>query len=155
MVANLGFPLPFGSDSTPLSDAMPNPEATAGTPGVDPAAARGTHVHPRLTSSTRVTLDANGLATVMFTRTFIAKPAIVLTPANPTGRPVQVEEVSLIQSGGLYVGINIHGYRNQLLPSLSGILLIGPLITAISAFDVLGGSAAGVEVSVVAIQASN
>lgn len=119
------------------------------------AASRGDHQHPRLTSSTRVALDASGNATVTYTRTFATKPAITLTAINPSGRAVTLEITNDVVVGGVYTGCVIKGYRSQLLPSLSGILLIGPLLTALGNFDILGGSAAGVEVNVIAIQASN
>lgn len=134
-----------------LSDAMPQPE-TSGAAGADQKAARGTHSHPRLTSSTRITLDGSGLATVTYTRSFAAKPAIVLTAINPSGRQVQLEVISDIQVGGLYTGCTLKGSRAALLPTLSVLLTE---LTKLSGFDVLGGSAAGVEVSVVAIQPSN
>lgn len=146
----------FGKDPVALlSDSAPMSEAVAPKSGNQPKASRIDHQHPRLTSSTRVQLTANGTAAVTYTRAFAAKPAIVLTAINPSGRQVVLEVISDTLVDGAYTGCVIKGYRSQMLPSLSGILLIGPLITALSGFDVLGGSAAGVEVSVIAIQPSN
>lgn len=66
-----------------------------------------------------------------------------------------LEVVSDVMTGALYTGCTIKGSRAQLLPALTSIILIGPLISALQNFDVLGGSASGVEVSVIAIQPSN
>lgn len=135
-----------------LSDAMPRAEGTAPACGSAPVAARDDHVHQRLSSSQRVTLDANSQASVTYTRSFAAKPGIVPCPINPSGRSVQVEVVSDTIVGGLYVGCVIKGYRSQALPALT--LLLTSVVSALSGFDALGASAAGVEVSVVAVQAS-
>lgn len=138
-----------------LSNAAPMSEASAAQAGATDKASRDSHQHPRLTSATRVTLDGGGLATVAYTRTFAAKPAINLTAINPSGRQVMLEVVSDVMTGALYTGCTVKGSRAQLLPALTSIILIGPLISALQNFDVLGGSASGVEVSVLAIQPSN
>lgn len=146
--------MPYTPPQTLLVSTSPQPEVTGGSAGAMEAASRGDHQHPRLTSSTRVVLDANGMVTVVYTRSFVAKPAITVTAINPSGRAVMLEIVNDVVTNGLYTGCVLKGYRSQLLPSLSGILLIGPLLTALGNFDVVGGSAAGVEVNVIAIQAS-
>ncbi len=138
-----------------LSDNMPAAEATTPAPGSTAKASRDSHQHPRLTSASRVTLDAGSQAVITYTRTFATKPCIVLTAINPSGRQIQLEVVSDTQVGGVYTGCVIKGSRSQVLPNLGGIALLTGLITALQNFDVLGGSAAGVEVSVVALQASN
>lgn len=146
------------ADLTPppinLADMQPSPEANSASPGNQNLAARPDHVHPRITSAQRVTIGADGTAVVTYSRDFSAKPAITLAALNPSGRAVSLEVVSDTLVGGKYVGCVVKGYRSQLLPSLSGILLIGPLLTALGNFDVLGGSAVGVEVNVIAVQAS-
>lgn len=78
--------------------------------------------------------------------------AAAVCPINPSGRSVQVEVVSDTVVGGLYVGCVIRGYRSQSLPALT--LLLTSVVSALSGFDVLGASASGVEVSVVAVQVS-
>lgn len=152
-----------GGSATPLSNAIPMGEATAATAGASEAASRGDHQHPRLTSSTRVQLDASGNATVTYTRSFAAKPAIVLTAINPSGAQVVLEVISDTMTGGVYTGCVIKGSRARPLPTLnavSGLLTavitgVNDLVTALTGFNIFGGSAAGVEVSVVAIQPSN
>lgn len=137
-----------------LGDQAPVPEARLAAAGAGVKASRNDHQHPRLTSSTRVTLGGDGTATVTYTRSFSSKPAISLTAINPSGRQVMLEVVNDIQVGADYTGCVIKGSRAQLLPALTSIVLIGPLISALQNFDVLGGSASGVEVSVIAIQPS-
>lgn len=137
-----------------LSDVAPVPEAVVPVPGQMGKSSRADHKHPRLTSAGRVVLAADGTATVTYSRSFTTKPAINLTAINPTGRAVQLEVVSDTKTGALFTGCVVKGYRSQLLPSLGGIVLLGPLLTALGNFDVLGGSAAGVEVSVIALEAS-
>lgn len=138
-----------------LSDAAPISEARTPAAGGAAQASRADHQHPRLTSSTRVTLGGDGTVAVTYTRTFTSKPVISLIAHNPTGRQVVLEVVSDTMVGAEYTGCVIKGSRAQLLPTLSGIVLIGPLITALQSFDILGGSASGVEVSVIAIMPSN
>jgi hypothetical protein len=135
--------------ATPLSNLQPTSEAVSATIGSSVMAARADHAHQRLTSSTRVTLDASGLATVTYTRTFSAPPVLSCLAINPTGRPVTVEQVSDIKTGALWTGAQIHGYRTQNLPAV--ITLLSGLIN----YDVFGASAAGVDVNVIAIQPSN
>lgn len=136
-----------------LSDAAPKPETNAsGVAGTDTKVPKADHQHPPVRSATVVTLNASGTAVVTYTRSFDSPPCFVPVAINPSGRPVQVEVVSDIQdANGKYIGANIRGYRSQLLPSLSGIVLLGNLITAIGNFDVLGGSAAGVQIRFVAL----
>lgn len=139
----------------PLANTAPLSESGTAVAGGGGAASRQDHVHPRLTSATRVTLAGDGTATVTYTRSFPSKPAVNLTAINPSGRQVVLEVTGDIQTGGLYTGCTIKGSRAQLLPALTSIVLIGPLITALQNFDVLGGSASGVEVSVIALMPSN
>lgn len=138
-----------------IAPVTPPQESTAGAPGAAGMASDSSHTHPSISSRHRVALNSSSVATVTYARKFSTKPVIVLTAINPSGRPVQLEVTSDIMTGADYTGCTIKGYRSQLLPGLSGILLIGPLISALSAFDVLGGSAANVEVSVVAFMPSN
>lgn len=131
------------------SNQIPLSEATTATGGALTMASAADHQHPRLSSSSRATLDGSGLATVTYTRSFSAKPAITLTAINPSGRPVLLEVQSdVTDGGGNYIGCVVHGYRNQNLPAVL------TLLSALINFDVFGASAAGVEVNVIAIQAS-
>lgn len=149
-MVDVGFP----GQTTPIAKTVPKSETVGGAAGAMNAASAADHQHPRLTSVHRVVLAANGTATVAYTRTFDKKPGIVLTAINPTGRVVALEVVTDTGADGAWTGCTIRGVRSQVLPSLSGILLIGPLLTALGNFDIFGGSAAGVDVSVVAVQQS-
>lgn len=146
--------MPYSPPPVPLSDQVPVSEATAPLSGVVGAAARTDHRHPRLSSATRVVLGADGTATATYTRQFTAKPVITLTAINPSGRQVTLEVISDIQSGGIYTGCVIKGSRAQTLPALGNMNIIGQLASALGNFDTLGGSASGVEVSVLALQQS-
>lgn len=145
--------MPAASYPIPLATAIP-PAESAGAVGAVAAAAKEDHSHPRLTSATIVALDGGGVATVPFTRTFTARPVIGLAAINPVGRVVALEVTGYTMAGPLFTGCTIRGVRQQLLPALSGILLIGPLIGALSNFDIFGGSAAGIEVCVIALMPS-
>jgi len=136
----------------PLGNNIPPQESAAGAVGSADSAAVANHSHPTISWRTNVTLDGSGMSAVNFGRTFAAKPPVFLTAINPAGRPVMLEIVSYIESPpGTYTGVNIRGYRSQLLPALSGILLLGPLLTALGNFDIFGGSAASVEVCLIAL----
>jgi hypothetical protein len=150
------------------STNMPSPEATTATPGTNQTKfAQEGHQHPRLTSTTLATLAADGTATVVFTRTFSAKPGVVITEVDSNAsQPLTPAVLSYQQDGqGRYVGCTIKGYRSQLLPvlsPLSGSLLLTGLITGVNAlnamlssFNIFGGSASGASVSVVAIARSD
>lgn len=152
LVSDIQAPVPDISGI--LSNDMPISEATTATPGAVAKATRPDHRHPRLTSVQRVTLDANGLAIVTYTRTFTAKPGVVLTAINPSGRTVFLEVVSDTQSGGLYTGCTVKGVRSAQIAGLGSIVLLTTLITALTTYDPTGAPASGVEVSVIAIQPS-
>jgi len=143
--------MPLSMPPVAIGNNLPLQETTVGDVGAAAAAADSMHVHPSISWRGNVTLDAAGLSTVMFGRTFAAEPPVFLTAINPSGRPVTLEIVSYVQSGGLWTGVNIKGYRTQILPTLSGIIIIGPLISALSNFDVFGGSAASVRACVIAL----
>lgn len=135
-----------------LADTPPAAEAVQPGAGSAEKASRNDHVHPRLTSASRVTLDANSTAVVTYTRSFVKAPCVVPTPLNPSGRPVIVEIISDTMTGGVYTGCVLRGSRSQALPTISG--LLAAVTTALSNFDPFAASASGVEVSVVAIQQS-
>lgn len=152
--------------STPsisLASTVPMTEVTAGAAGSSSQASDAGHQHPRITSSTRVQLDALGNATVTYTRSFATKPAISLTAINPSGAQVVLEVVSDTMVGGVYTGCVIKGSRARALPTLNpvaGLLTavitgVNDLAAALTGFNVFGGSASGVEVSVIAIMPSN
>lgn len=155
--------MPINSTLTPLghlvqpiqnpmpvpSDSNPNPEAPAGAPGAVSPYARGDHTHPRLTSAASVVLDSSGDATVTFTRTFSAPPNMHYSYEEAAnGQPIIIKRVAWVMTGGLYTGVQIHGYRLQRLPAV--LTLLSGLIN----YDIAGGSAAGITVDVTALQKS-
>ena len=152
-----------GLTTPQLADEAPVPESRLANGGAGGMASRWDHEHPRLTSSTRVVLGADGTATVTYTRSFSKPPVVLLTAINPTGRQIVLEQGTDIQTGALYTGCTVRGYRNRPLPELAPVGgLLTAVVTGVNAvasnltnFDVLGGSAAGVEVNVVAIMPSN
>lgn len=70
------------------------------------------HQHPSISSRTKVTLDANGAATTMFSKTFASEPELGFAkkPGGPVG-PCVFEVDSWVMSGSDYIGANIKGYR--------------------------------------------
>lgn len=139
-----------------LGNTPPPAEGTLAIAGSAGAAARTDHKHPRLTSASIATLDANGEATIMFTRTFAAMPAVIcLLYEASNAQPVVFKVQSFVQDGGgNYTGCIIKGYRSSILPALSGIVLLGPLVSALANFNVFGGSPAGVQFAIIALQPS-
>lgn len=124
------------------------------------------HQHPRLTSTTTCVLDASGLATVPFTRTFNQQPGVVMTEVNSSSnQPLILVVQSFVQSNGVYTGAIVKGFRSQPLPSqsqlsvaslLTGVVTsLNGLASSLTGFNVFGGSAAGSQVSVVAIMRSD
>lgn len=144
MTQATSVPPPMPADSTPSS------ESRMGAVGSQSERyARADHQHPRLTSATTHTLDASGLATVTFTRTFATEPAVDLTPIAPGGtQPVILQVDSWIMSGGTYTGCVVKGYRLNTLPATL------TLLTALVNFSISSGSVNGVRVSVIALQNS-
>lgn len=136
--------------SAMLSNAMPQSEATAGASGAAGQASRGDHKHQRLTSATTTTLDANGLATVTFTRSFASQPRIAFAYAESAdAEPIILKRVSwVIDGGGNYTGVNIKGYRLRTLPASIA------LLTVLISFSISAGSAAGISVDVIALEQS-
>lgn len=152
-----GFSLPlaqqlgafFGNDA-------PRAEAVNPTPGEAPLVAREDHRHPRLTSATVQTLGQNGEATVDFTRTFAALPAVTCLLYETTpGQPVVFKVKGWVQdASGAYTGCVVQGVRASVLPALSGIALLTGLVTALANYNVFGGSAAGAQFCCIALQPS-
>lgn len=149
--------MPYANPTMALSNDNPVAEKTAALPGSADQGARADHVHPRLTSATIQALDANGQATVMFTRPFSNLPAVTcLLYELTTGQPVVFKVSGWVQDADKnYLGCIITGSRSSVLPALSGILLLGNLIGALANFNVFGGSAAGAQFCCIALQPSN
>jgi hypothetical protein len=148
-----------------LSDTPPNAEAKVPNPGMMNEAVRADHQHPRLTSSTNHTLDANGFVTVTFTRTFDTEPAINLTAIGSGTSPIPDFRAEFIKTGALWTGATIFGQRNRSLPVITplntGLSLLSTLITGLnSIFSAMSGfaayePAAGAQVSCVVIKNSS
>lgn len=150
--------------------ATPSSEAIGGARGQSETFfAREDHQHPRLTSTTYATLDAQGQATVMFSRSFANKPGLNLTEtdADPAAMSISLRSNQWMMSeNGRFVGVVIQGRRERALPvinALSGsITLVGTLVTALngvfaalSRFNVFGAPAFGASVSVIAVARSD
>jgi hypothetical protein len=120
-------------------------------------ASRDDHKHPRLSSATVQTLDANGEAVVAFTRSFAALPAVTcLLYESSDAQPVVFKVKAWTRDAqNNYTGCTIKGVRSSILPSLSGVTLLTGLIAALANFNVFGGSAAGAQFCCLAIQPSN
>lgn len=84
----------------------------------------------------QATLNASGLATITFDPPLASEPRIVAQAINGAGDPVFLETESKTQSGGVWVSAVIRGYRIQPLPTLSGILLVSGLVSALTGFRV-------------------
>lgn len=149
-----------------LSNVAPLSEAKVPDAGMMNEAVRADHQHPRLTSSTNHTLDANGFATITFTRTFDSEPAIALTALGSGTDPVPDFRADFIKTGNLWTGATIYGSRSRALPMITPINggLIGLLSSLISALNpilaTLSGfmpyeAAAGARVSAVVIKNSS
>lgn len=153
--------MPKPSTSTPAA------EATAGGAGTNQNKfAQEGHAHPRLTSTTYVTLAADNTATVTFTRTFASKPGVVMTEVDASGtQPLVCVVQSFVMSSGVYTGCVIKGYRSQPLPaqaSLNPLAILSAvtsglnnLIASLTGFNVFGGTASGASVSCIAIARSD
>lgn len=146
MLAEGGAPIAFAS-SAPL------PEATSATAGAQTQAARGDHVHPRLTSTTVQSTAADGTATIVFTRTFpiAKKPGVVLTAYDANAQPITFQVTAFQTDAGVnnYTGCTIKAYRSQTIPQNLATLLLGAV------FNLFGGTVGVTEFSCVAIMASN
>lgn len=139
-----------------LSNTAPTPEATAPAAGSGGMASRDDHKHPRLSSASVSMLNASGEAAMTFSRSFTAMPAVMcLLIEAADSQPVVFKVKTWTQDAqNNYTGCTIKGSRSSILPALSGILLIGPLISSLANFNVFGGSAAGAQFCCVAIQPS-
>lgn len=140
-----------------LSNNPPPGEGVSSSSGNGGRASRDDHKHPRLSSSTVQSLNGSGEAIITFTRSFTSMPAVTcLLYESSELQPVVFKVKTWAQDGnGNYTGCTIKGYRSSLLPALSGIVLIGPLVTALANFNVFGGSAAGAQFCCIALQPSN
>lgn len=114
-----------------LSGVTPPPEAGPGAPGGMGLASHGDHIHPRL-SSVHVGSFAGGTgkATLTFTRTFDAEPALTcswreLAAAAPVVIKVESYTMGSGPTAGKYVGAVIVGYRNRPIPTNIVTLLLG------------------------------
>lgn len=157
-----------------MSNATPMSETTGGASGAAVSIPRDDHQHPRLTSTTPQVSGANGQTTIMFTRGFDKRPGTTFTIVENNTNPVPDFKVQkrLRKDGQDWVstsdqaidanriwGCVVYGQRARANPvlNLSGIVLIGPLLTALG---VLSGYApftpleAGIDFSAIAVASS-
>lgn len=158
-----------------LSDATPVAENKAPSPGTAPRATREGHTHPRLSSVTTQPTGANGTTRVTFTRTFDKMPCVVpiLIEATDNG-PCEFKVLKFLRSDGTdwnsnddqtntanqIAAVDLYGYRLRAMPTLNlaGIVLIGPLLTAlgvISGFKPYEPLASGITVLCLALASSS
>ena len=139
------------------ADFVPPGEKTGGAVGSDVVMyARADHQHPRLTSSTPVTLDANGAGAVTFSRSFPAEPmpAFARMPGGTTG-PCVFDVDSWVMSGSDYVGANVKGYRLSPPATQTSVQVLGINVVLAGQAIVTYGPASGAKVSVIMISSSS
>lgn len=147
----VGGPKPVDVDtaiSNRMSNATPMSEATGGSAGAAQSIPRDDHQHPRLTSTTPQLSGANGQTTIAFTRGFTKEPGSTFTVIEANTNPVPDFKVMrwLRKDGADWVstadqtvdanqiwGCVVYGQRARANPvlNLGGIVLIGPLLTAL------------------------
>lgn len=133
-----------------LGDVTPLSETTSPTAGAMNVATRSDHQHPRLTATANGTLNSQGEATIVFTRTFASKPSVELNYVEAAdNQPVVLKIKSWTMSGSDYTGCVIKGYRSQTIPQNLVSLLLGGVV------NLFQGSVTGVEYSMIAIQSSS
>ncbi|KTR05014.1 hypothetical protein NS365_13380 [Aureimonas ureilytica] len=141
-----------------LADVAPLPETGTAKPGNMTLVPRADHQHPRITSAQTGALDNAGMATMMFTRTFTAEPAVsILAVENNTKSPPDFKVMQFLDdqqqpwvAGKLYGGAIIYGTRTRALPGVSAVLTD---LLKLSGY-VPTEPAAGVRFSIIALQAS-
>lgn len=145
--------------------AMPLAERTGAAVGDRPERfAREDHQHATQRSSTYATLDAAGLATVVFTRTFAKEPTVGMTETDAAGKQPLIMTVQswTKDASGAFDGCIIRGQRARMLPTINPLagtitlvsaLLSGVngLIAALTNYNVFGGDVLGAKISVNAL----
>lgn len=133
-----------------MSKAVPKTEATSGAAGGSGLIPDADHQHPRLTSTHTGTLNASAEDTITFTRTFSEKPSWSDSWEEVADNGAVVIKVkSWVQDvNGNYTGCVIKGLRSQTIPQN----LVTVLVSAV--FNVFGGSASGVNYSMIFIKKS-
>jgi len=150
----------------PFSTMMPKSEAGAPVPGAVDAITRPDHQHPRLTATAKGALDANGLATVVFTQVFDNEPAITVISvgARSAQKSVPDFDVTFTQDGaGKFTGCTVYGRRARALPQQTQLNVLSVLTGVIAGVNTiattLGGydptePAAGAGFSLIAVKSS-
>lgn len=157
-----------------LGTVIPSLEVNGGSAGSANTAAESDHAHPRVTSVTTHVSDANGDATITFTRIFPpfvngslpTWPGTDLSYLEAADNPPIVWKLKswITDGGGNYTGCVVKLYRSQVLPTqtqLSLATLLTGLINGVNAIaasltglNIFGGSAANVPFSFIAIMRS-
>ncbi len=155
------------SDVPLPASIVPPSEAIGGNMGSSNSRfAREDHQHPRVSSTTYVTLDVSGQATVTFSRAFTNKPGLNLTEtdAPASSQPLILRGLAWTRDAqNRYTGVVIQGMRAQQIPQLTpvaGLLTaiitgVNSVVTTLTGFNVFGGTAIGATVSVIAVGRSD
>lgn len=142
-----------------MATSIPLAEKTGGAAGAVPGEySDAAHQHPRLTSATKVTLDASGVATATFTRSFSTEPTVDLTPIMPGQACLMqvdgwIREVMTPTPSGAYVGCVVRGYKVG-TQTLAAVTVLSISVAVGSQVVNLLSPANGVGVSVIALQSS-
>lgn len=133
-----------------LSNQAPWSEGVTPSAGSEELASRGNHVHQRLTSATAGTTNAQGEATVTFTRTFANYPCVdPIAIESADNGMIGWKVKSWVIVGGVYTGAVIKAYRIQPLPSVL------TLLTQLLSFRVDAGNAANIPFTCIALERSD
>jgi hypothetical protein len=124
----------------PYATMAPKPEAGAPAAGMADGITRPDHQHPRVTATARGTLDASGVATVVFTQAFDSEPAIsiISVGAKQAGTAIPDFDFTFTtDAGGKFTGGTVYGRRARKLPTQP--LATGPLAAAALLTGVIAG----------------
>lgn len=143
--------VPSAGGSLSLSNDMPVSEAVTGGSGTGVKASRSDHSHKRLTSVTAHSTAANGEATIVFTRTFAAKPGLTLgAEEDADGGALSWKVRSYTTNAQSQItGCVVKFYRTQPLPAVL------TLLTALLNFRVDAGTVGVVPFTCIAVERSS
>lgn len=137
-----------------MATYTPFTESKTGAAGDDPATySDGKHQHPRMSSSTPVTLDANGAGVATFSRSFAIAPmpTFAEVPATDgatlTGPPSVFRVKSWIKTGADFTGANVEGFKLSPPTALAAVQVAGISVAVGGQNYVTYGPAANATVS--------
>lgn len=134
-----------------MATYIPLTESNDGAAGDDPATySDGKHQHPRMSSSTPITLDPNGQGVATFSRSFASEPLPAFAQMPPLGSgPCIFLVESWITTGPNYTGANVRGYRLSGPQNLASVTILGISAAVGGQTITTYGPANGVKVSVI------